>query len=437
MFRGFLLASQVTLFAAIGLLPLATAHAQLSFEADPIRYTDAQVSDPIALLQRRLDAGAATLRHDDVQGYLKSVLEELKVPVSSQTLVFSKTSFQQQLISPRTPRALYFSDDVYVGFVQHGDVLEFSAVDPQQGAIFYTLDQDPAEKIKFIRDGGNCLTCHASSRTREVPGHIIRSVYPSVSGLPNFGAGTFRTNHASPLTERWGGWYVTGTHGAQRHMGNVLARDRERTDYVDVEAGANCTDLQELVDTDPYLSPHSDIVALLALEHQADMHNLITAASYSARTALYQSAAMNKALDRPADFQSESTVRRIASAAEDIVEYMLFTEELSLTDPIQGTSQFTAEFAARGPFDRHGRSLRQFDLQTRIFKYPCSYLIYSDSFAALPAEVKERIYRRLWEVLTGADQGKKFARLSAEDRQAILEILRDTIKNLPEYWNAG
>jgi len=425
------------LVAAAGCLSNATARAQLEFNREPIRYAEAAVNDPVARLQQKIDAGQVKLSYDGQRGYLESVLKELGVSPKSQTLVFSKTSFQQRLISPQRPRALYFNDDVYVGYVQRGDVLEFSAVDPQQGAVFYTLRQEKAAKPKFVRDRGNCLTCHASSRTQDVPGHMVRSVYPSESGMPHFGAGTFRTNHASPLSERWGGWYVTGTHGKQRHMGNAISPDRQDAEKLDVEAGANRTDLKELLDTDAYLSPHSDIVALLVLEHQVDMHNLLTRASYTTRTALFQGANMNKILERPATYVSDSTKRRIDNAAEKLVKYMLFSEEAALTDPIRGTSGFADEFAARGPLDRRGRSLRQFDLTRRIFKYPCSYLIYSEAFAALPEQVKSRVYRRLWEVLTGKETDEAYAHLTAQDRQAILEILRDTKQDLPDYWRAG
>ena len=412
------------------------AAAQVDFDREPIRYTESEVNDPIAQLQQQINSGDVKLEFEEGRGYLQSVLDALKVSAKSQTLVFSKTSFQQRLITPRAPRALYFSDDVYVGFVQRGDVLEFSAVDPQQGAIFYTLKQQDVEKPTFIRDRGNCLTCHASSRTQNVPGHLVRSVYPSQSGLPHFGAGTFRTNHASPMNERWGGWYVTGTHGKQRHMGNVVATDRDRPDKLDVEAGANVCDLSELLSTRAYLSEHSDIVALMVLEHQTDMHNLITNANYAARTALYQSDSMNKILERPEGFISESTQRRIENAAEKLVRYMLFVDEVELTDPIEGTSGYASEFAALGPQDQQGRSLRDFDLQTRIFKYPCSYLIYSDAFDALPEETKTYVYRRLWEVLTGKETDEVFSRLTADDRKAILEILKDTKQDLPDYWRA-
>ena len=412
----------------------AAAQAQVNFDREPIRYSDAEANDPIAKLQKRIDDGEVQLQFEGKQGYLKALLEALDVSVHSQMLVFSKTSFQQRLITPRAPRALYFNDDVYIGFVQRGDVLEISAVDEQQGAIFYTLKQEQKEKPRFVRDRGNCLTCHASSRTRDVPGHLVRSVYPSPSGMPHFGSGTFLTNQESPLKERWGGWYVSGTHGMQRHMGNVVSQDDDRPEILDVEAGANITDLSDLVDTEPYLTGHSDIVALLVLEHQGDMHNLLTHANYATRTALYQSESMNRVLDRPEGYLSESTVRRIKNAATKVVKYMLFCDEAELTAPIRGTSDFAEHFATIGPFDRQGRSLRQFDLDRRIFRYPCSYLIYSDAFDGLPDEVKQQVYRQLWDVLAGDNDDEDFAHLTAENRRAILEILRETKQDLPTYW---
>ena len=409
--------------------------AQVMFDREPINYSTSEANGPIAKLQKQIDAGEVSLKFDEEHGYLKSVLDALDISTSSQMLVFSKTSFQLRRISPWSPRALYFNDDTYIGWVPNGDVVEVTSVDPQQGAIFYTMLQEETDKPKFVRDQGNCLTCHASSRTQGVPGHLVRSVYPSASGQPHFGSGTFRTNQSSPFEQRWGGWYVTGTHGKQRHMGNEIAKDRSRPS-LDKDAGANVTDLSERTRISRYLAEHSDIVALMVLEHQTDMHNYITNASYETRMALHQGQVMNRALDRPNDYVSESTLRRISSASEKLVKYMLFSEETPLTDKVQGTSDFAAEFAARGPKDSQGRSLRDFDLEHRIFKHPCSYLIYSEAFHALPTQVKERVYRRLWEILTGEDQAKPFAHLSPDDRRQIYEILCDTCTDLPDYWNA-
>jgi len=250
-------------------------------------------------------------------------------------------------------------------------------------------------------------------------------------------AGTFLTDHRSPLVERWGGWYVTGRHGAQRHLGNLLVRNLDVPEKLDNSAGANVTDLGDCFDKEAYLTPHSDLVALMIMEHQSQLHNLITRANFLTRITLNDEKVMNEMLERPADYRSESTLRRIASAAEPLVRYLLFSEETRLTDPISGTSGFAEEFAARGPRDRHGRSLYELDLQTRLLRHPCSYLIYGEAFDALPAPVKERVFLRLWQVLTGEDATDAFDHLSVADRQAVLEILRDTKPGLPAYWNAA
>lgn len=410
------------------------AAAQMDFESAPIRYYELELDNPISRLQGKLKEGTVKLAYDPEHGYLPAMLEALDVPVSSQVLVFSKTSFQARLINRRHPRAVYFNDDVYIGWVQQGEVVEISVADPQQGAVFFALPQQSTERPAIVRDQGNCTVCHASTRTQGVPGHLIRSVYPDPSGQPNFGAGTFSIDQRSPFSQRWGGWYVSGTHGRQRHMGNVVVGDREHPEQMEVNRGANITDLSTLFDTDPYLSPHSDIVALLVLEHQVQMHNYITRANFETRAAIHHDEIMNRALERPADYRSESAQRRIAKAAEDLVDYMLFVDEMPLKDPVAGTSTFASDFAARGPADGQGRSLRQLDLSTRLMRYPCSYLIYSTAFDGLPNESRELVYRGLWEVLHGDNNDSKFSHLSASDRQAILEILRETKASLPEYW---
>jgi hypothetical protein len=323
-----------------------------------------------------------------------------------------------------------------VGWVQRGDVVEVSAVDPQQGAVFYTLDQQSAEQPRFTRQTDECLLCHGSSHTLGVPGHFVRSVFPDRAGMPVLSAGTFRTDYTSPLNERWGGWYVTGLHGKQRHMGNVTVADRNQPEQLDTESGANLVDLHDRIDVDRYLTDSSDIVALMVLEHQVAMHNRFTVANYQARFADRDAKIMNEALGRPADYESESTKRRYSSAAEKVLDCLLLVDEQPLSDPIEGTSAFATEFQRRGPVDHQGRSLRQLDLKQRLFKFPCSYLIYSSAFDALPGRVRDGIYERLWEVLTGRDQSPKYAHLSAADRQAILEIVRGTKSDLPACWNS-
>jgi len=426
----------LTLAGLALLVGLAPGRGADDYDREPIRYSTAAPANAVTRLQTALDQGKTRLTFEEHFGYLRSLLRELDVPVSSQGLVFSRTSLQRQRIHPRTPRAVYFSDDIYVGFCQQGDVLEISAVDPQLGTVFYTLDQRAADRPRFVRQTDHCLQCHGSTPTRGLPGHLLRSVYPSAGGDPILTLGGFRVNHTTPLPQRWGGWYVTGTHGKQTHLGNLILSDPpERPEAVDNTTGQNLTRLPDRVKPGKYLTPHSDIVALMVLEHQTEAHNLITRANFETRIALHQNADLNRALGKPADHLWDSTLGRIRSAGDDLLRYLLFCNEAPLTEPIRGTSTFATDFAGRGPRDRKGRSLRDLDLQQRLFKYPCSYLIYSPAFDALPAEVKDYVLQRLGKVLTGKDMSAAFKHLSAADRRAILEILRDTRPDLPASWN--
>lgn len=408
--------------------------AQVDYELPPIDYLNAPVNDAVARLQTQVASGETQLEFTEPGGYLHSLLEKLEIPISSQVLVFSKTSFQLTKISPRRPRALYFNDTVYVGTVQNGDVIEIAAMDAAQGAIFYTLEQRPKGAPTFERQTHNCLVCHGSSHTEGVPGVFVRSVYPDRSGHPVLSAGTFRTDYTSSLRERWGGWYVTGTHGAQRHMGNTLLRSGAEPDEFDVESGANVTDLRSRLNLSAYASPHSDIVALMVLEHQVAVHNRLTAANYSARITQRDAKIMNEALGHEEGTETESTRRRLDSAAERVVDVLLLVDEEKLVAPVAGTSSFATEFTQRGPTDSRGRGLRQLDLQTRLFRYPCSYLIYSEAFDRLPAPLLDRVWQRLWEVLAGANTAEKYQHLTPEIRQDILAILRETKPNLPASW---
>lgn len=431
---SFLPLPSTLLFCALLSALSLVSYGQMEFEAPPIDYAHAPTNDPVRQLQKKIDAGDVQLQFDEKFGYLPAVLDALGISKSSQMLVGSQTSFQLRKISPQRPRAIYFNDETYVGWVQYGDVMELSAVDPRQGAIFYTLEQTKSERPKFVRDQGQCLICHASSRTQDVPGHLVRSVFADRAGVPQLGSGTFTTNHSSPFDERWGGWYVTGTHGDQRHMGNVFVQDKSEPEKLDREAGANVTELSKLLDVSPYVSQHSDIVALMVLEHQTQMHNALTRANYETRLAESSDQIMNKALERPVSYQSETTQRRIAAAGDNVVKHLLFVNEYQLTSPVKGTSSFATDFSRQGPQDRRGRSLRELDLEQRLFKFPCSYLIYSAAFDNLPKSMKSYVFGKLRRVLTEEDDDENFKHLTFEDRTAILEILSDT---KPEILKAG
>jgi hypothetical protein len=363
-------------------------------------------SDPILDLQSRMKSGAVKLESEPKHGYLGSLLKNLNIPVSSQTLVFSKTSFQTERISPKNPRAMYFNDDVYVAWIQDSPLIEIMSLGSPATAGFYLLNQDTSEPPEFERSTGHdCSVCHYvhEAAPRFVPHFMVSSVVPDMEGNAE-GAFPIETTDRSPMNERWGGWYVTGTHGNQKHLGNTVLQ-KPASAFSAIPAAAlskslNVTDLKTRFDTSRYLSPHSDIVALMVLAHQTDVQNLMVLAA--------QLAASPK------------------ETGERLLQAMLFSGAVPLTAPIQGTSSFATEFSARGPQDTSGRSLRDFDLKTRLFRYPLSYLIYSKAFDGLPQPVKTYVYQRLREVLNGADKSPAFAHLSAADRKAILEILTET-----------
>lgn len=428
------------------------AHAQIAvrnqgympFADAPINYRSEDLSDPVAKLEKQIKKGEATLEWDGQYGYLKSVLKLLKVPVESQTLVFSKTSFQYPKITAEHPRALYYNDDIYVGKVHDGKAIEIVSFDARQGAIFYLLDEHKVDKPAFQRAELDCTQCHIAAGTRGVPGVLLRSVYPSPSGTLVPGAPTYITDQDSPVAERWGGWYVSGKPGDPAlSMANAAVAE-SATAPTPAQNDPSTRKLVPLLGQQAYLAtdylfPGSDAVALLVLAHQTQMHNLITLTNYKTRIALYN---LNK---QPAEVQTggsdaslpDATRRQFERPAEQLLRYLLFANEAPLTglDPQSlAASPFAKEFAARGPRDSKGRSLRDFDLKQRIFRYPCSYLIYSDAFDAIPEPAKSYVYRRLLQILTGHDQSDDFARLSAPDRRAVLEIVLETKPGLPAQW---
>jgi len=412
----------LTFTALAVLLTVAAAGGQSPYDFDHgrINYTTSPLSDPISKIQARIDSGDLKLEFDPDHGYLPALLQELNIPRSSQNLVFSKTSLQLFLIAPQNPRAIYFNDDVYIGAVQASPILEVASMDPRLGAIFYTLpNQKKADKPEFQREFLACLLCHDTPVTNEVPGLMALSVLTDRDGNVIPAAGTAAMTDRTPFKERFGGWYVTGTHGAQQHWGNLTATVTKETigdakAYVrrlNLIPGANVLDLKPRFNTEPYLTPNSDIASLMVMTHQTRLHNLITRARFEVESA-------------------GGDPERIRAGVEPLVRGMFFVWEAALDAPVAGNTNFAKEFAAVGPHDRKGRSLRELDLNTRLFRYPLSYLVYSEQFAGLQDAARSQFFKRAKEILTAADPGRDFSHLSEADRTAIAEILTDTV---PEF----
>ena len=415
--RKIALAATTTWLATVALASGQLSLGPLQLRNHPnVAYMTAAVNDPIARLNERIRRGEVQFEAEPTRGYLKSVLEALAVPEESQVLVFSKTSFQAPRINPQNPRAIYFNDLVSVGWVRGGEVLEFAAQDPTQGVVFYTLDQpkDGVATPEFKRNNVNCIQCHTSDATMNVPGMFVGSVFPEKDGTTAYGP-AYTTDHRSPFELRWGGWYVNGQHKGTRHMGNAVVTNTGDLRDMITPQSVHVTSLEGKFNPEGYLHQNSDIVALLVLEHQAQMHNLITRVGWEAR--------MGKDAGRP-----------LEAAAAELVDYMLFVDEAPLPGPVVGSTGFAKTFAGSGIRDGKGRSLRDLSLDRKLMRYPCSYLIYSEPFDALPADAKAAVYTRLWEVLSGEDMDPRYASLTPTLRREVVEILRDTKKDLPDYF---
>lgn len=397
----------------------------IDLEKDPFNYTKSEADNRVTRLITVLDAQKQSWEYSSKFGYLKSLLSALVIDQSSQTLVFSKTSLQVRYISRSNPRAIYFNDDTYVGWVHGSKLVEISTVDPVLGAAFYTFDMDQ-QKPLIRRSNYDCLGCHATSMTQGVPGHLVRSVFPTYDGNIDLHKATFLSDDSSPFDERWGGWYVTGHHGNMKHMGNTIVRAGE----LDIQNNGNRVDLKSDFNTNNYIAPQSDIVALMVLEHQSQMHNALTRAGFVMRQFAYdqnQLGATGKG--------AEEVQPQVQLLAKDLVDRLLFVKEFQLTSEVTGSKEFARDFQDRGPRDSQNRSLREFDLKTRLFKYPCSYLIYSASFNRLPQDLRDQVFTRLIHVLKGRDSSREYAHLTSPIRQAILEILRETDAGFQKFYN--
>lgn len=385
---------------------------------DPgIAYASGALDNVVETLNRRLEAGTARLSFEGRSGYLRSALQAMGLPVESQLLVFSKGSLQGRRISPANPRAIFFDDRAALGWVRDGDVLEVAAQDATKGIVFYTLEQKEVEAPRFTRVT-LCLGCHMTGDTFGVPGLLMFSSVPeSGSEIPS--ATFMRTS--MPIEKRFGGWFVTGAMTPTTHRGNAVAGLDGRSRALRTTEG--------LYDTDGYLSNSSDIAALLVLMHQANTLNLMIRAGWEARAA---DPALHPGITPEISARYVPVLR---SLADDVVDSLLFIDEAPLEGRVQSSSGFAERFAAQGPRDSKGRSLTQLDLTRRLMRYPCSHLVYSPVFDALPPSIKTMIYERMWQVLSGADNDSRYRRaLTLADRRAIVEILRETKPGLPAYF---
>ncbi len=391
------------------------------FELPPISYSQTASQDAVAKLSREVARGDWVVPPSSGKEFLRVVLEKLDVPIESQVLVFSKTSLQNSLIHRANPRALYFSMDTYVAWVPGGKV-EVIIEDEKLGPVFYTIAPPRSDRpLRIERATDSCLQCHASSRTEGVPGMFIRSVFPDQKSHPVLSAGTSLVTDSTPLKDRWGGWYVTGTSG-DPHLGNRWLSTRELDSQKFQPAVSALVNLDSLIDTSKYLQATSDIVALMVLEHQCSMHNLLTKAKMAYRKAAYFQKSYHD--DDDLDGKGGLAWKVAENSAKEIVESLLFTSEVTLGgDGVEGGEFFPKVFSRRGVKTAKNKTLRSLRLYERIFKYRCSYMIYSKAFKGLPEQVKERVFHHLRLALSNDSK----SHLSFREKKGIRQILTETL----------
>jgi hypothetical protein len=408
-------------------------------EHPAIDYATGPRRDRVALLAQAIARGTS-LTYRAPAGFLMSLLEALAISPESQLLVFSKTGLQRASTGPENPRALYFNDSIVVGYIPGARFLEIAAHDPEQGVVFYTVDQQvtpvgslpmsagaspqPAQLRPDIKRGTNCLTCHVSGATLDVPGMIARSNFTAANGgtIPQLGFHVI--DHRTPLTQRWGGWFVTGKYeappyGGIGHMGSVTTTLHPTRGDVAVTSNEV---LQRWVNSDidgrGYPSHESDISALMVFDHQMRAINLLTRLNWEARVAGY-------------DGRVDISTGALGELVAEVADYFLFVGEIPPPARLTPRAGFAAAFMAAGPRDSRGRSLRELDLEHRLLRYSCSYMIYSAAFDHLPYQARVAVCRRLAAILTSRGKESKYSHLSAADRQAILEILKETKADWP------
>jgi len=385
----------------------------IPFGLAPVEYGTGKLSEPVSAMDRKLKDRTFKLKYDSEWGYLRDVLKSLNIPESSQLMVFSKTALNPRLIKPTNPRVVYFNDDVYVGWVPGARAMELASVDPLRGSIFYELEDKAVEQPRFVRSE-RCLSCHGGSSSLRIPGLLVRSFLTDLHGRPI--SGYSQISHDKILSKRWGGWYVTGTHADMVHLGNLFGKEVIEESKTNPAYRANLEHIDPFVDTSKYLTPHSDLVAHLILDHQVHGHNLITRVS------------MEQQLGLRSDVEAR------------LLRYLLFLDEAELAGPLKGTTDYQTWFEKQAKRDSHGRSLKDFDLKTRLFRFRLSYLIYTDSFSKMPAAARSRILREIYSFLNASDAELKQAwevrpaDFPLQERQAIVQIVAETLENLPDFW---
>jgi hypothetical protein len=406
---------RVGLLRIISLIGTAcAAEWEPDLDSEPHRYFQRTAVDRFSRRIPELAEGRLPLDRSSERAFLKSLLRALDIPESSQLLVFSNTSLQLSLINPDNPRALYFSDDLYLGYVPGGKI-EVATIDAELGAVFYIFDIPRSDSRVVVERARRCMNCHANEDTLKVPGLSVKSVAPGPGGgsLDTFHPG--QSGHTQPLAERFGGWYVTGTGGFDGHWGNRLGR------LYQGELSATPLEPGTRFSFERYPVATSDLLAHLLHEHQVGGVNRLIRAQYRFRELRHRNGgSVPQAL--PPDLETELA---------DLLGYLLFAQEAPIpASGIPGNPAFREGFA-RNRKVVDGHSLKDLDLQTRLLRFRCSYLIHTPFFEGLDADLRRRIVRDLDHALSPGKRNAASRHLSDSEAAVIRTILRATVPGFP------
>ncbi|HAO95348.1 MAG: hypothetical protein CMP26_04925 [Roseibacillus sp.] len=402
------------------------------YELEPHGYFSKDAKDPVTLLMKRVQRGEVLIKEPNGKPLVERLLRELGLNKDTQVLVFSRTSLQRREVSYSNPRALYFNESVYLGWMPNGRI-EIASFDPELGPIFYFQRELDDASSPLLARTRSCLGCHAGDATNFLPGSLGRSVYPDKSGRSLRSIDDYRrSGHHIPLHDRYGGWFVSGNHGAMRHMGNAIASREGGKITIDREQFANLEKLDRFFSTEAYPAPGSDIAALLVFDHQVTMHHRLVEAAYRARQSLFDSKLDPKETDVSKLSKGRST-DEFLEGRDKVVDYLLFRDETPIPK-VSCDPAFRRAFSANRIADRRKRSLKDLRLDGRIFENRCSYMIYSPTFDQFPPMLKGAIYARIHEILTSPKPVEGFDYLGKEEKRRILEILDETKEDLPPGW---
>jgi hypothetical protein len=398
------------------------------YDLEPHDYFGAPLNDPMSALLKRLGDPNKALSEPNGKPLVKRLLKELDIPVESQVLVFTKTSLQRRVVNPASPRALYFNEDVYLGWMPNGRI-EIASMDPKLGGVFYfQRPLDDQEQPIFYREE-SCLGCHAGSATNFLPGLLARSVFSDRKGRSLKSVNTFeRIGHQVPFEKRWGGWLVSGKVGSAKHMGNALASVEGRKPKL-----LPAKQPSEFFDPDLHLRPDSDVLAMLLHDHQISMHHWMMEAHYRVRQGFFDAKVEDESRASLEAIESEDR-EDLERCLDRLMRYLLFADEAPMGEETwKDGGDYRKVFLTNRKQTSDGRSLKDLRMRERIFEYRCSYMIYSNAFAALPLSLREEVYHRLHHILTnGADD---FGHLGQEEREGILSILTETLPEAAAFWS--